>query len=101
MLYRAPPPPDPAPPDPWVVRAALTTVALCVLAVVVLLLTACKPLAPPPATGTVKHVRDEPAAGGGERKVVTIEDAEGRTWNVRLPPDTRCVKDAAYPACAG
>lgn len=55
----------------------------------------------PPPTGTVSHTRVEPAADGGQRVVATIEDAEGHTWQVRLPLDTACVRYATYPACAG
>lgn len=82
-------------------RPRRVPVTLALLAAPLTLLPACRPLAPPPATGTVQHVRDEPTNLGGTRKVVTIRDAEGRTWNVRLGADTRCVVGAAYPACAG
>lgn len=78
----------------------LTARVLTALAVTALAPTACEPPTPDPATGIVSSVRPDP--GAPERRLlVTIQDAEGHEWNVRLPLDTACVQDAAYPACAG
>lgn len=51
--------------------------------------------------GVVVATRAETNGQGGPRVAVTIRDADGREWDVRLPPDTRCVRDAHYPECAG
>lgn len=52
--------------------------------------------------GTVVATRTEPnGESGATRVVATIEDAQGHRWEVRLAADTRCVKKAHYPECAG
>lgn len=62
---------------------------------------ACGTSAPLPVEpATVVSTRTEPVGQTGTTRVVaTLRDAEGRTWDVRLPADTACVKDARYPDC--
>lgn len=86
-------------------RPPIALVAALLATLVTASLTSCRafPAAPrtDPDDATVVSTRTEShGPPRGDRVVATVEDHDGRRWDVRLLPTTHCVVGATYPRCA-